>query len=347
MFGGNPPYLRIDMKKPAISVILPFFNATYTLARALESIAAQTFTDFECLLVDNNSDDGSGEIARKFCNKDPRFLLLHESKQGVMHAHNAGLSMSRGKYIARMDADDWMFPDRLNKQFNFLKEYPEIEVVAGQAEYMPHSTKTLGFQRYVSWSNSILSHQDISLKRFVESPIINPTVMYRKEVANKHGSYKHGDFPEDYELWLRWLGDGVSFHKLPFPVLKWYDSISRLTRTDQRYSDMAFFDIKTRYLASWLKDHNPHHPEVAIWGASKISRNRSNLLADHGIQIVNYIDISNKRQLDKKVIYYKDIPEPGTIFILIYLKEETMRAETIDFLEEKGYEEGRDFLLVS
>jgi glycosyltransferase involved in cell wall biosynthesis len=347
MFGGNRPYLKIEMKKSEISVILPFFNAAYTLARALESIAAQTFKDFECLLVDNNSNDGSGEIARKFCNKDPRFLLLHESRQGVMHANNTGLSNAKAQYIARMDADDWMFPDRLERQFNFLEEHPEIDVVAGQAEYMPHSTETLGFKRYVGWSNNILSHRDISLKQFVESPVINPTVMFRKKVADKHGSYKHGDFPEDYELWLRWLREGVSFHKLPYLVLKWYDSASRLTRTDQRYSDMAFFDIKTRYLADWLKDHDPHHPKVAIWGASKISRNRSNLLTDRGIRIINYIDISNKRQLNKAVIYYKDIPEPGTIFILIYLKEETMRAETIGFLLDRGYEEGVNFLLVS
>jgi glycosyltransferase involved in cell wall biosynthesis len=335
------------MKKPEISIILPFFDATHTLSRALESITTQSFTDFECILVDNNSNDGSGEIAKHFCSQDPHFLLFHEPRQGVMHAHNTGLSMSRGKYIARMDADDWMFPYRLERQFNFLEAHPEIDVVAGQAEYIPHSTETLGFQRYVNWSNSILSHEDISLKQFVESPIINPTVMFRKEAADIHGSYKHGDFPEDYELWLRWLRGGVSFYKLPFPVLKWYDSASRLTRTDQRYSDMTFFDIKTRYLSGWLKDRNPHHPEVAIWGASKISRSRSNLLNDHGVRIANYIDISNKRQLDKAVINYKDIPEPGSIFILVYLKEEIMRAETTDFLMDRGYEEGVHFLLVS
>jgi hypothetical protein len=140
---------------------------------------------------------------------------------------------------------------------------------------------------------------------------------------------------------------GVSFHKLSFPVLKWYDSESRLTRKDERYSDQAFFNIKTRYLAYWLQEHNPHHPDVAVWGASKISRNRAIILENLGIHIACYIDISDKRQLDKAVVFYKDIPEPGIVFILIYLKEQTMRAETCRFLIQRGYVEGEHFLLVS
>jgi glycosyltransferase involved in cell wall biosynthesis len=347
MFAENPPYLNIEMQKPEISIILPFFNATSSLARALESITMQSFAGFECVLIDNNSTDGSTEIAQDFCTKDRRFLLFHESRQGVMHAHSAGLSMSSSRYIARMDADDWMYPDRLERQFNFMEAHPEISVLAGQAEYIGQSSETQGFQRYVNWSNGVLSHRDIFLKQFVESPIINPTIMYRREVADTHGSYIDDDFPEDYELWLRWLSRGVTFHKLAKPVIKWYDSKTRLTRQDQRYSDQAFFKIKTQYLAKWLKLNNPHHPNVGVWGASRISRNRAKLLEKNGVQIDHYIDISKKRQLDKLVMYYKDIPNPDTIFILVYLKEETMRADTIRFLLQRGFREGVNFVLAS
>jgi len=335
------------MKTPQISVILPFFNAEKTLGRALDSISNQTFQDFECIMVDNNSNDGSRNIARKYTNQDKQFILISEAKQGVTFAHNSGMAVANARYISRMDADDWMFPNRLENQFDYLEKNPEIEAVAGLAEYMPHKTETEGFQRYVSWSNSILETKDIYLRQFIESPVINPTAMWRRSVSDKYGSYRHGKFPEDYELWLRWLSNGVKIYKLPLPVIKWYDSEKRLTRTDNRYSDQAFFDIKTRYLALWLKHHNPKHPDVTVWGASKISRHRASILEKYGIHIHSFIDISTKRQLDKKVIFYKDLPDPDEIFILVYLKEETMRSETVEFLNNKGYKEGEHFLLAS
>ncbi len=332
---------------PEISVIIPFYNAEKTIQKALKSISQQSFTNFECILVNNNSTDKSIEIANKFCADDHRFRLVHEKKQGVIHAFNHGLSISRGDYIARMDADDWCFPNRLMKQFYFLENNSEYDVVAGLVEYVPHKTKTEGFARYVNWSNSITDFKDISLRQFMESPIVNPTVMWRIKVSDKYGAYEDGNFPEDYELWLRWLAKGVKIQKLPETLLRWHDSETRLTRTDERYSDEAFFNIKTKYLKKWLNIHNPFHPNVAIWGASKISRNRARLLKSSGIKIIGYIDISKKRQLDTAIIYFKNMPSPREIFILVYLKEETMRFNTQRFLEKKGFIEGENYLLVS
>lgn len=298
-------------------------------------------------MINNNSTDNSPEIAHEICIKDPRFALTNEKRQGVVYANNKGLGMVKGKYIARMDADDWCYPDRILTQFKYLDNHSECGVVAAQATYIPHKPNTDGFLRYVNWSNNIMDFHDIILNQFIESPIINPTVMWRKEISDQYGSYENGNFPEDYELWLRWLQKGVQFHKLNQPVIKWHDNDHRLTRTDERYSDDAFFKIKTAYLAKWLKANNPFHPKVVVWGASKISRNRSKLLENHGIDISDFIDISRKRQLDKEIIYYKDIPPPEKIFVLVYLKEETMRANTVHFLKEKRFKEGISFLLVS
>jgi len=139
--------------------------------------------------------------------------------------------------------------------------------------------------------------------------------MWRKETADKYGMYTDGDFPEDYELWLRWLDAGVKIVKIPNFVFKWYDSDTRLTRTDPRYRDKAFYEIKSKYLAKWLKKNNPHHPKVVVWGASRISRLRSKIIEKFEVEIINYIDISNKRSLDKKIINYKNIPSPNEIFV--------------------------------
>lgn len=171
--------------------------------------------------------------------------------------------------------------------------------------------------------------------------------MWRREIANAHGAYRRGDFPEDYELWLRWMEAGVKFQKIHETVLRWYDRAERLTRIDPRYSDDAFFSLKTRYLARWLANHNPHHPKVYVWGASKISRKRAKYLEIHGIEIAAFIDISKKRQLDKKIIPYQNIPNPVQAFVLVYLKHPVMRQQTRQYLEDKGYRQGIHYLLVS
>jgi len=339
--------LQIIIKKPKISVILPFYNAEATLERAIFSIADQTFTDFECILIDNNSTDKSNTVAKRWANRDKRFILITEKQQGVVFASNAGSKLAKSKYIARMDADDWAYPNKLKLQVHFLDNHPDFGAVAGLAEHVPHNENTEGFSRFVEWSNSIQTFEEISNRRFIELPIVNPTAMWREEIAQKHGMYSQGDFPEDYELWLRWLNEGVKIHKLPETVLKWYDSDTRLTRTQNIYSDNAFYRIKTKYLAEWLKINNPFHPNVAIWGASRISRRRAKLLEQYGIIIYCYIDTKKGRQLDHKVIYYKNIPPPQEIFVLSYIKQMDNREQIRKFLNSKGYLEGENYLQVS
>ena len=163
----------------------------------------------------------------------------------------------------------------------------------------------------------------------------------------KHGAYLEGDFPEDYELWLRWLDQGVKIAKLPEVVLDWYDSPGRLTRTHPIYSDQAFYRIKSAYLARWLTRGNAFHPEVWVWGASRISRRRARMLEEEGVRIARFIDTKGSRQLDREVIYYKDLPEAGEAFILTYIRQMDNRDRIRSFLEGRGYREGVDYLVVS
>lgn len=303
--------------------------------------------DFECVLINNNSTDKSKNIAEEWTKKDERFKLIDEARQGVVFASNVGSSIAKGEYIARMDADDWAFPDKLKSQCAFLDENPEYGAVAGLVEHIPHNEHTEGFARFVAWSNSVQSFNEIKNSRFIELPIVNPTAMWRKSFAKEYGMYRHGDFPEDYELWLRWLDEGLKIKKLPQIVLKWYDSDTRLTRTHEIYTDKAFYEIKTKYLAKWLKKNNPFHPNVAVWGASKISRRRAKLLTQYGIDICCYIDTKKGRQLDAEVFYYEDIPSPNKIFVLSYIKQMNNRDKIRDFLNQKGFIEGKNYLLVS
>lgn len=332
---------------PTVSVILPFFNAELTLDRAIESIASQSLKSFECILINNNSTDNSIEIAKTWTKKDKRFILIHEKRQGVMFASNAGSIHSHGKYIARMDSDDVSMPGRLKLQAEFLDYNPDYDAIAAVVKHISHSENTKGFAEYVKWVNSIQTYEEILNKQFVESVIVNPSAMWRKELGERFGMYESGEFPEDYEMWLRWLSKGVKIKKLKEILLDWHDSDNRLTRTLSIYSDSSFYKIKTKYLAKWLEKNNPFHPRVAIWGASRISRRRSKLLTKYGIEIECYIDTKKGRLLDQKIIYFEETPSPDKIFILTYIKQMNARDEIQEFLHSKGYKEGLNYLLVS
>lgn len=337
----------MSVNQPKVSVVLPFYNASKTFNAALRSIAEQEFRDFECVMVDNNSRDGSRVIAKDWERRYPEFTLVEERRQGVMFASNRGCEVARGRYIARMDADDVARPNRFRLQVDFLDANPDYGAVAGLVDHVGDPETTGGFLRFVEWSNSVISYEDIYKRRFIEAPIVNPTAMWRRETMDRFGLYLSGDFPEDYEMWLRWLHKGVKIAKVPEVVLDWHDSEERLTRTHPIYSDRAFYEIKSRYLARWLKEHNPYHPKVAVWGASRISRRRARILEQQGVRIEAYIDTKRSRQMGKELVYFEDLPEAGSLFILTYIRQMDNREKIQAFLEERGYVEGKNYLLVS
>jgi glycosyltransferase involved in cell wall biosynthesis len=331
---------------PEVSVILPFYNAEFTLTAAIESILSQTFQDYELLLIDNNSSDKSSSITQNFVEKDSRVQLLQEKKTGVAHAMNCGLKNSRGQFVARMDADDISLLHRLEKQVKYLKANPGIGLVGCEVKYIAHEKNTTGFKRFVNWVNSFHSPEEIGRNRFVEIPVVNPTILFRKEVYEKYGGCLQDDFPEDYEMQLRYLEAGVKMAKLPEPLLEWHDYSTRLTRTDDRYSTEAFFRTKAVYFKKWSEKHNPFHPEIWVWGAGRKTRQRARLLEKEGLKIQGFIDIVKNKTTEKKTLHFTEIPNPGQIFIVPMVIKLGARKLIKDFLLGGGYEEEKDFLMM-
>ncbi len=329
---------------PKISIILPYFNAEKTLKRSVNSILHQTFLDFELFLVNNNSIDNSCEIAKELAKNDSRIILLQEQKQGVVFATQKGFEKTNSDFIARADADDFWHKEKLLLQYNFLKENPKIDVVSCRVNFIGDA-KNDGMLTYVEETNKLLTHKQIELNRFSELQVINPTIMFRKEVALKHGLYKNDYFPEDYEMFLRWIEGGVKYHKLSEYLLDWYDSETRLTRTDKRYSFEAFYKVKSSYLFNYLKENNPYFPNIVVWGAGKRTKRRTKTIKKMGVKILYFIDVDKKKINDEDVISYQNIPPKGQIFLVSFINNKGVRRKIKDFLISKKYSEGKDFII--
>lgn len=331
---------------PLLSVILPFYNAQHTLKPALQSLQTQIFSDFEVIMVDNASTDSSRRIAEAFCEADSRFRLLTETRRGVVFAANTAAHHAAAPFIARMDADDIALPQRFMKQIEFLQQSPGTALVGSNVIYQSHLPKSRGFRLYVEWLNSVATPEEIKNKRFIELPIANPTIMFRRTAMEKHGLYRKGDFPEDYEMILRWLHNSLEMNKLAEPLLIWNDYSQRLTRTCPEYSKTAFFRIKARYLAQWLEQHNPFHPEIWVWGASRIARRRSELLEEYGVKISGYIDIIEKAEEFRAILPHQ-LPPPRHIFVVSYVAARGAKQEIKKIFNQKNYVEGLHYIFAA
>ncbi len=339
---------------PLVSVVLPVHNAAGTIARAIASVRAQTFSDWELIVVDDGSTDGTGEIVRASMRTEPRIQLVGQAHAGVAVAANAGAAAACGEFVARMDADDESHPDRLAAQVALLTamEHRGIGVAGSLVEFGGDRAANAGYAMHVDWTNSLVTPEAIALNRFVESPLVNPSVMFRRSLVAQHGGYREGDFPEDYELWLRWLDAGVRLAKVPRVLLTWHDSPTRLTRTDARYSPDAFFRAKAEWIARWLAaERVSGSRKIFIWGAGRHTRKRAAHLTAHGVSIAGYVDVDAKKTgrglggTGPPVLGEDALPAPGEIFVLSYVTTRGARDYNREKLVARGYVEGRDFLM--
>lgn len=341
------------MKAPAISVLMPVRNAATTLAAAVASIRAQTCTDWELIIVDDGSSDGTLECLRILQRSDSRVRVEVGPARGIANALNSGLELARGEWVARMDADDESMPERLEEQRGFFLEHPEVGLVGSLVEFVGDRIASAGYGLYVDWINSLVNSEAIALNRFIESPFAHPSVMFRRELVSQLGGYCVGDFPEDYELWLRWMDAGVRMAKVPRTLLRWHDGPARLSRTDVRYSPEAFFRVKAGWIARDLArvEAGAGARPVWVWGAGRPTRKRAAELESFGVPIAGYIDVDAKKATPalggtgRPVIGPASLPPAGEVFVLGYVSSRGARDLIRAELRARSYVEGRDFLM--
>lgn len=267
--------------RPRVSVLMPVYDAAATLPAALESVLSQRGVELELIAVNDGSTDGGGELLEHFARRDRRLRVIHRGHDGLVAALNAGLAECRGRYVARMDADDLMLPGRLALQAAYLDNHPETAGVGCRARVEPRQAMTAGARRYLDWNNSLVQVDEIRRGAFIESPLIHPTLTLRRRVLTAAGGWRDFDGPEDYDLWLRLLFDeGLGLAKLPLVLHIWRDGPRRLTRTDPRYRAVAFRALKARYLARLIRERNRGY---VVWGCGPLGKALIRVLRGEGL----------------------------------------------------------------
>ncbi|HHJ16408.1 MAG TPA: glycosyltransferase [Gammaproteobacteria bacterium] len=335
------------MNTPLVSIVLPYRDAAATLDACLRSVFAQRFTDFELLAINDHSTDDSLQRVNTYRQQDPRLRCLNSPRKGLVAALNFGLHEARGTFIARMDADDLMRPERLQQQVAALQQHSDWALVASQVKLFPEHSIQAGYREYIRWQNQCLTAEDIAADIYRESPFAHPSVMFRKTDVLQLGAYREGDFAEDYDLWLRMFQAGLRMAKLPQVLLDWRDSPDRLSRVDPRCSQQAFDRLRAHYLA---KDPRLQSCFV-IWGAGRKTRLRCRPLLEQGLQPVAWIDIDPAKignTLQGVPVVAPDwlLHRQPAPLVLVYVRNHGAYQDIAAFLESAAYRHGHNFLFV-
>lgn len=293
------------MRPPLVSVLVPVRDEEPYLAEALDSLAAQTLEDFEAIVVDDGSTDGSAEIAAGVAAADPRFRLVRQERAGVVAAAERARRLARGRFVACMDGDDRSRPRRLEVQLEAV-EREGLTVCGGQVAYFGAGRVGDGLRRYERWLNSLTTVEAAARDVFVESPIANPALFVRREALDAVGGYRETAWPEDYDLVLRLWRAGARFRNVTEVVLDWRDHSHRLSRTSERYSTEAFARCKVHHLRETLLAVRP----AAVWGAGPVGKLYARELLRAGVEVAAFVDV-DPRKLGKVVYGLPVLPHPA------------------------------------
>lgn len=323
-----------------VSVLIPFRNAAPWIRECIHSIQKQTLTNWEVIWMNDHSEDESEAILQS--ESDSRFRVVRVQGRGIVAALQEGLALCQYPFIARMDADDIMPPDRLKQQVEYLMSHPAVGLVSGQVSVISHLEDGRGYQRYVDWINNLIHQDNIYRYRFVESPLAHPSVMFRADLPLRFGGYREGDFPEDYELWLRWLEAGVQMEKVAENVLCWRDHPVRLSRGEGRYSPEAFQSVRAVYLARWLRSIG--RTGVWYWGDGRVARAQRKWLGQEGIVAEGVVEVDPGRK-KSGVIHYTHLGPPQGRFLVSLVGNTGARQQIEAFLIQNGWLPEQDFIL--
>ncbi|HXC69426.1 MAG TPA: glycosyltransferase family A protein [Pyrinomonadaceae bacterium] len=204
--------------QPVVSVIVPAHNYGHFIGATLDSLAAQTFTNWECIVVDDGSTDNTSEVVQAYAQKDARVRYVRQENLKQAAARNNGIQHSNGKYFQFLDADDRVERRKLESQVAYLDRYPKIDIVYGDARFFPsESPSELMYSMWgddVPWQPGVSGcGRDVLLSLLQLNNILINAALTRRSIIDRVGLFDETLPPvEDWDLWLRCAEAGACFH---------------------------------------------------------------------------------------------------------------------------------------
>lgn len=329
------------MQKPLISILTPFKNTAVFLEACIRSILAQSYLNWELLIIDDGSTDNSYDVVKQYCEKDARIKLFKNEGNGIIDALQLAFTKSNGSYITRMDSDDIMHPKKLETLLNNLQTYGKKHVAIGLVKYFSENGISNGYARYETWLNTLTKNGTNYSEIYKECVIPSPCWMLHRDDLLACDAFNPHRYPEDYDLTFRFYKQAYTCIPCNTVLHLWRDYNTRTSRTHEHYAQNYFLDIKIHYFLEL--DYQADRP-LAIWGAGTKGKTVAKSLVSKKIPF--YWICDNPKKIGKHIYnqellnfnYLKELKNPQCIVTVAnnsaqkeiknYFKANKMKAMT-------------------
>lgn len=298
--------IGMSYNNPVISVVIPAYHSENTIGRAISSIMTQTYANWELLVITEEGDNSNTvNVIKDYALKDSRIkLIVNTHNKGIPGSLNCGIEQARGKYIARMDADDESLPERFQIQVDYMESHPEIGL-CGTDMNMVNDVKK---------SNVSMPHSsdEIKARTPFSCPLSHPTVMFRRQLFANNGWWydETKDAAEDYDLWLR-LWNRCDMSNIPSPLIDYhYDNIHNASARVN--TNAKVYDILKKF---WTDEFGIIEIPKTINGYIELGDISQNTVIDEYICLNKIEHIWRKREYSGLIALYSEVQRVWNKFL--------------------------------
>lgn len=230
---------------PRFSIVVPAYEAQPTLAETLDAILAQTFDDWECIVVDDGSTDDTLRIASAYARKDSRVRVVHQDNRGTAGAYNTGVTSAVGDFVVICSADDILLPEHLSRMSAFIDAEDGYDIYSSDGYFWEP-----GYSREIFYGPSQGERiHSLELVDVIRRCFFSVGAVYRRELFATVGGYRPGVFGEDYDFWLRTMASGARHRYLPEPL-----ALHRVSHTQKSARLEAVYRSDIRLISELRRD---------------------------------------------------------------------------------------------
>ena len=280
------------MKNLKISILMPSYNSEKFISKSIESIINQSISNYEFIIVDDGSDDGTREIINKYIKSNNKIRLLSKSNSGLTDTLNYGLKNCSGEWVARLDSDDLSLVDRLKKQLLFAESNKKIGLVGSDAIFIDQYDKYLYRYSYPA-KHKDLKCNLIGCKKFFP----HSSAFFNRELVDSLGGYRiRAGISEDWDLWLR-IAQKSQIRNINCPLIK-----IRLhkNQVSKKHFLKQGYDTRTIIIANWLKTNNNYDP-LEVFSDNEFDNFKNHIREK--LEKIGFSEYLNFLSLEKKPIY--------------------------------------------
>ncbi|MCH8032929.1 MAG: glycosyltransferase family 2 protein [Bacteroidetes bacterium] len=294
------------MDNSLISIVMPAKNAEAYITECIKSILEQEEVDWELIVVNDNSTDGTKAIVEDFTKKDRRISIFDNQGDGIISALKTGYRHVKGAYITRMDADDIMPVCKLKELKSELIKVGKGGLSTGLVKYFPSEKIGEGYKKYEAWLNNLCKSNNHFNEIYKECVIASPCWMIHKEDFDEIGAFDSTMYPEDYELVFRFYKKGLNISASDQVLHLWRDHPDRASRNHENYAIPYFFELKMTYFLELDFDKSK---ELIVWGTGEKGKIIANILQSKGIEFSWMCDNERKFGVDIKGVIIESFGE--------------------------------------